>query len=95
MNSRSTLFDSIKGIAILGIMFIHLGQWNLNLAEGSRLAIIRSSGLLGVELTYLINAFFLTKHYNEHKFENRGGICAQKVPEPDSYLLVWTYCILD
>ena len=74
MNKRDTLFDSIKGIAILGIMFIHLGQWNLNLPEGSRLAIIRSSGLLGVELTYLVNAFFLSKHYCEHGFENVGGV---------------------
>lgn len=67
---RSTLFDSVKGIAILGIMFIHLGQWNLDLQDGSRLAIIRSAGLLGVELTYLINAFFLTRHFDELSAEN-------------------------
>ena len=72
MKTRNTLFDSIKGFAILSIMFIHLGQWNLDLQEGSRLAIIRSSGLLGVELTYLINAFFLTKHYKEQSSQ----ICA-------------------
>ena len=76
MKTRSTLFDSIKGIAILGIMFIHLGQWNLDLDEGSRLSIIRSAGLLGVELTFLVNAYFLAKHYDEYSLENWGGICS-------------------
>ncbi len=70
-SNRNTLFDSIKGIAILAIMFIHLGQWNFELQEESRLAIIRSGGALGVELTFLINSFFLTKHYNDHSFEHR------------------------
>lgn len=68
-SKRITLYDSLKGIAIIAIMFIHLGQWNLNLQEGSRLAVFRSSGLLGVEITYLINAFFLTKHYSNHDFK--------------------------
>lgn len=68
---RITLFDSMKGIAILAIMFIHLGQWNLKFADGSRAAIIRSAGLLGVEITYIINAYFYTKRYMEQKFSYR------------------------
>ena len=44
-------------------MIIHLGQWNFNFADGSRLAIARSAGSLGVEITYLINAFLYSKKY--------------------------------
>ena len=58
-----SLLDSLKGIGIIGIMTIHLGQWNLNFADGSRIAVARSAGLLGVEITYLINAFLYSKKY--------------------------------
>lgn len=63
MNRRDSLFDSIKGIAILGIMIVHLAQWNFRLEEGSILYLICSSGALGVELTFLVNGFFLARHY--------------------------------
>ena len=53
-------------------MFIHLGQWNLDIPEESRLGIIRSSGLLGVELTYLINAYFYSKKYDEDDFSYKN-----------------------
>lgn len=68
---RDPLFDSIKGIAILGIMLVHLGQWNLNFAEESRFFVARSAGALGVELTFLVNGFFMNKANDEHRF--RGG----------------------
>lgn len=76
--NRITLFDSIKGIAILMIMVIHLGQLCLPLAEGERLTIIISSGPLGVELTFLVNAFFFTRHFKS------TSVCAE-VASGDGY----------
>lgn len=72
MNKRISLFDSVKGIAIVGIMFIHLGQWCVSVPNNSRIAIIRSAGLFGVELTYLVNAFFYAKNYKEKKIHGGG-----------------------
>lgn len=69
MNQRSTLFDSVKGIAIFGIMFIHLGSWLLKPEEGSTFATLTTAGLLGVELTFIVNAYFLAKHFDKYRYE--------------------------
>ncbi len=73
MNQRSTLFDSVKGIAIFGIMFIHLGSWLLKPEEGSTFATLTTAGLLGVELTFIVNAYFLAKHFDKYRYEKLEG----------------------
>lgn len=70
---RSTLFDSVKGIAIFGIIFIHLASWLLVLEDGSTLATLKSAGLLGVELTFIVNSFFLARHFDTHKYKKIDG----------------------
>ena len=61
--------DSVKGWAILLIMCIHLENWT-GLFENNLLILkIIHKGTLGVELTYLVNAFLLA-----HKYAGmRGG----------------------
>lgn len=62
---RSRLFDSLKGIAIIGIFMIHAGV-NTGILQNEWRTLFRC-GAYGVEITYLINAFFLSK-----KFDSRS-----------------------
>lgn len=63
-NERNGMFDSIKGIAMIGIMLVHLGGWNSLFISSNILSNISVAGALGVELTLFINGFFYTKSYN-------------------------------
>lgn len=69
-DSRLSLFDSAKGIAMIGIVFIHLVQYNSLFTIDSYGYVISTAGLLGVELTYMINAYFYTASYNRRIIEN-------------------------
>lgn len=70
-DSRISLFDSVKGIAMVGIVFIHLAQYNSLFPVNSRGYVISTAGLLGVELTYMINAYLYTASYNRRVIENQ------------------------
>lgn len=59
---RSRLFDSLKGIAIIGIFMIHAGV-NTGILQNEWRTFFRC-GAYGVEITYLINAFFLSKKFD-------------------------------
>lgn len=61
---RSSIFDSVKGIAMIAIFMVHMGSWNSIVSFDSYWMRIISRGSLGVELTYIVNAFFYTKSYN-------------------------------
>lgn len=69
---RSGFWDSIKGIGIIGIIFIHTTQWNPILPATIIGSNIRNAGLLGVEITFLVNAYFYTMSYDK-KVRNNGS----------------------
>ena len=70
VTQRSQLIDSIKGIGMIMIVMIHTMQWNGIFTLPGYQFNIRTAGLLGVELTFLINGFLYTKSYEKYV---RGG----------------------
>lgn len=71
-SERSKVLDAFKGIGIIMIVSIHILQWSQLFSEPGVLNNIRTSGLLGVEITFVINAFLFTKSYEKYV---RGGYC--------------------
>lgn len=67
---RLKALDVFKGIAIIMIVSIHTLQWSSLFTEPGVLNNIKTAGLLGVEITYIVNAFLLAKQYDENV---RGG----------------------
>lgn len=60
---RNQMFDVLKGIATLGIVFIHYAQWFLSFPSDSIAYRLQISGLRGVEITFLISAYFFNVSY--------------------------------
>ncbi len=96
-NSRISLFDSIKGIAMIGIVYIHLVQYNSLFLVNSQGYVISTAGLLGVELTYMVNAYFYTASYNYRVVENHestlrflGRMVLRLIPVYYFALIVYT-----
>lgn len=58
---RERVYDSLKGIAIIGIILVHMELWNNISNSNDILHRVFLSGALGVELTYIINAYFYSK----------------------------------
>ena len=63
-SERTMLWDSLKGIAIISIFLVHnyvLGNIVFNQGWGNMLL---SKGRYGVEITFIVNAFFFAKLYD-------------------------------
>lgn len=69
---RIRLFDSLKGIAIIGIFMIHTGV-NTGILQNEWRTFFRC-GAYGVEITYLINAFFLSKKFDSRNIVSKNEI---------------------
>lgn len=67
IKKRNTLFDSLKGIGMIGILLIHFGYW-YNLSDYLHPYIFKivSKADYGVELTFIINALLLTYSFNKN-----------------------------
>jgi len=68
--TRSRILDAFKGIGMLMIVSIHVLQWSNLFPQPGVMNNIRTSGLLGVEITFIINAFLLARSYDSRV---RGG----------------------
>lgn len=65
-----TFTDSVKGIAIIGIFLVHnyvLGNINLPFSWMNSLI---SKGLYGVEITFIVNAYFYAKNFEKRVRNN-------------------------
>ena len=71
VSQRSQLIDSVKGIGMIMIVMIHTMQWNGIFTSAGYRFNIRTSGLLGVELTFLVNSFLYVKSYEKYVL---GGV---------------------
>ena len=61
---RNILFDSVKGIAILWIMLVHFAiKTNVVTSNMGYIFTFVSKGSLGVELTFIVNAFFSARYF--------------------------------
>lgn len=74
MKTRIAWIDVLKGLSILGIVCIHLENWTELFISYPFAHSILMRGNLGVEVTYLCNAYLLTAKVNssDSSFE-RGG----------------------
>lgn len=68
-NKRLQIYDSIKGIAILGVICCHLQAWFGIPNDTNMLGEVIKNGYWGVELTYLINGTLYAKSYNQKKLD--------------------------
>lgn len=62
---RETIWDSTKGIAIISIFLVHnyiLGNIRLPYDWMNQ---ILSKGMYGVEITYIVNAYFFARNYDK------------------------------
>ena len=55
---REGMWDSIKGIAMIGIILVHLGTTNHLDFNSEAIRSIYRNGLLGVEITFIVSAYF-------------------------------------
>lgn len=60
MKKRITLFDSLRGLAMIGIFMVHNINMQSVFKDGGFWRDFFSNGNLGVEITYLIAAYFFT-----------------------------------
>lgn len=63
--NRNSYLDSIKGLAIIGIVAIHFNTWYSLLAGNGLFRSIVCHGDYGVELTYIVNSFLFAKNYDK------------------------------
>lgn len=62
-SGRETIFDSIKGIAIIGIFLVHNYVLGNIVSSHNMINILIQKGRYGVELTFMVNAFFFAWKY--------------------------------
>ncbi len=68
---RNTLFDSLKGIGMLGILAIHFNAWYTIIGSNHPyLFTLINRADLGVEITFIINAILLSYSYEKHCINN-------------------------
>ena len=72
-NGRIQEYDGLKGVAILGIMFVHLTSWSGVADINNITKRLSDFGAYGVEITFVLNAVLLSKAFaNWKKFH--GGV---------------------
>ena len=77
MDKRNSLFDSIRGIAIIGIFMCHV-VGNTGVFSGIVQKVF-TNGLWGVEVTYIISAFFYIRSYKKYIRVNNAKFIALKI----------------
>ena len=98
--NRITIWDSMKGIAIIGIFLVHnyvLGNLNFN---NKYVDLLLQAGRYGVEITFIVNAYFYALNY-EKRVRN-SEISSQKYVMrmiiktiPVYYLALFTMVVFD
>lgn len=98
--NRITIWDSMKGIAIIGIFLVHnyvLGNLNFN---SNYVDVLLQAGRYGVEITFIVNAYFYALNY-EKRVRN-SEISSQKYVMrmiiktiPVYYLALFTMVVFD
>ena len=98
MKKRIEWIDALKGIAILGIVCIHLENWTCLFADRKIIHQILMRGNLGVELTYICNAYLLMLKKNAiaNSKKSWGGVLMNSVFRiiPLYFLYLFTFFIL-
>lgn len=63
-SERSILWDSLKGIAIIGIFLVHNYVLGNIVTNHNWISLLLQKGRYGVEITFIANAFFFAKLYD-------------------------------
>ncbi len=94
--TRSRILDAFKGIGMLMIVSIHVLQWSNLFPQPGVMNNIRTSGLLGVEITFIINAFLLARSYDSRVRGGYGYILAvdRKIFYADNTIILASYDIV-
>lgn len=65
-NMRIQWIDAVKGFSILFIFFLHMENWTNLFIKYKLIHALICKGILGVEFTYICNAFLMCKKYNNY-----------------------------